>query len=101
GDALINYKIIKNMDIPVKFVGKPADLAKYEEYESPDIIVDALLGTGIKGAVRGFLKEVIDFLNDLDIPVVSVDVPSGLDANTGNVEGSTIYAKATVTMALP
>jgi len=101
GDALINYKIIKKMDLPITSLRKPADLAKYDEYESPDIIVDALLGTGIKGAVRGFLKDVIDFLNDLDIPVVSVDLPSGLNADTGSVEGSAIYADVTVTMALP
>jgi len=101
GDALINHKIIKNMGVPIKFISKSADLAKYEEYEAPDIIVDALLGTGIKGAVRGFVKEVIDFINDLDIPVVSVDLPSGLDANTGDVEGSVIGADVTVTMALP
>lgn len=101
GDALINYKIIRNMGIRTVSIRKPADLSKYEEYESPDIIVDALLGTGIKGSVRGFIKEVIDFLNDLDIPVVSVDLPSGLNADTGAVEGSAIFAEATVTMALP
>jgi hydroxyethylthiazole kinase-like uncharacterized protein yjeF len=101
GDALINYKIIKNMGIPIKFISKSADLAKYEEYEAPDIIVDALLGTGIKGAVRGFVKDVIDFINDLDIPVVSVDLPSGLDANTGDVQGSAIGADVTISMALP
>jgi hydroxyethylthiazole kinase-like uncharacterized protein yjeF len=101
GDALINYKIIKKMGIPIKFIRKAADLAKYEEYEAPDTIVDALLGTGIKGAVRGFVADVIDFINDLDIPVVSVDLPSGLDANTGDVQGSAISADVTVTMALP
>jgi NAD(P)H-hydrate epimerase len=101
GDALINYKIIKKMGIPIKFIRRSADLAKYEEYESPDIIVDALLGTGIKGAVRGFVKDVIDFINDLDIPVVSVDLPSGLNANTGELAGSVIIADVTVSMALP
>lgn len=101
GDALINYKIVKNMELPITHIGKPADLAKYEEYESPHIIVDALLGTGIKGAVHGFVKDVIDFLNDLDIPIVSVDLPSGLNADSGVVDGSAVYAEATVTMALP
>jgi NAD(P)H-hydrate epimerase len=89
------------MGVPIKFIRRSADLAKYEEYESPDIIVDALLGTGIKGAVRGFVKDVIDFINDLDIPVVSVDLPSGLNANTGEVAGSVIISDVTVTMALP
>ena len=101
GDALINYKIIKKMGIPIKFIGKSADLVKYEAYEAPDIIVDALLGTGIKGAVRAFVKDVIDFINDLDIPVLSVDLPSGLNADTGDVVGSVISADVTVTMALP
>ncbi|MFQ5585145.1 MAG: NAD(P)H-hydrate dehydratase, partial [Calditrichia bacterium] len=101
GDALINYEIIKNMDIPIEFLLDATDLNIYLEYEIPDLIVDALLGTGMKGAVKGFVKEVIDLINDMEVPVVAVDIPSGLSADTGSVEGAAVIADATVTMALP
>jgi NAD(P)H-hydrate epimerase len=101
GDALINYKVIKKMGIPIEFISSNPDLDAYLDNEVPDLLVDALLGTGIKGAVRGFVKEVIEAINDFEIPVVSIDLPSGLNADTGKVEGSAIFSDITVTMALP
>lgn len=100
GDALNNYKIIKKLKIPVKFITTKKDLENISK-QNPDVVVDALLGTGIKGAVHGFMKNVIDSLNELHCPIVAVDIPSGLNADSPAVEGSVIQADATVTMALP
>lgn len=101
GDARINYNILKNMNLPIEFVST-IDQIRALENEPPDILVDALLGTGIKGAVQGFTKEVIDFINkNLETTVVAIDLPSGLNASTGEVAGSAIRADITVTMALP
>lgn len=101
GDALTNYNILKNMNLPIEFVTALDDIRELEN-EPPDILVDALLGTGIKGAVQGFAREVIDFINkNLETTVVAIDLPSGLDASTGEVAGSAIRADITVTMALP
>ncbi len=72
-----------------------------KEILDADLVVDALLGTGARGAPRGLVGTVIEDLEGLSIPVVSVDIPSGLDADTGHVEGSCIAADLTVTMALP
>ena len=100
GDALINYKVIKKLDLPIKFISTDKDLRSIDQ-QAPDVIVDALLGTGIQGEVYGFLKDVIDFINGFDCPVVAVDLSSGLNADSPAVEGATVQADITVTMALP
>lgn len=63
-----------------------------------DIVVDALLGTGLKGSVSDTYRAVIENINALPCPVVSVDIPSGLCADTGAVEGVAIQATMTVTL---
>lgn len=65
-----------------------------------DVIVDALLGTGVTGEARGVYKSFIDAVNASGLPVVSLDVPSGLDADTGE-GGSVVRADWTITMGLP
>ncbi|RMF55557.1 MAG: NAD(P)H-hydrate dehydratase [Calditrichaeota bacterium] len=101
GDALINYTILKNMKIPIEFITHPKDLKKINKNQ-PDVIVDALLGTGIKGEVRGLIKDIIDFINqEMEALVVSIDLPSGLNADLPDIPGSAIRADITVTMALP
>jgi ADP-dependent NAD(P)H-hydrate dehydratase / NAD(P)H-hydrate epimerase len=61
------------------------------------VIVDALLGTGFEGEPRGAVAQAIDAIGAARAPVVSVDVPSGVDASTGEVAGSAVRATATVT----
>ncbi len=68
-----------------------------ETLERAGLVVDALLGTGINSYIRNEFAEIIDAVNASDKPVVSVDVPSGLDANTGQSLGRCIEANATVT----
>lgn len=62
-----------------------------------ELIIDALLGIGIKGAVRGSMAQAINLINDAGLPVISLDVPSGLDADTGRVLGVCVQAAVTVT----
>ncbi|MDP6360123.1 MAG: NAD(P)H-hydrate epimerase, partial [Planctomycetota bacterium] len=66
-----------------------------------DLIVDALLGTGISRPVYSPLSEAIDLINQTGKPVLSVDVPSGLNADTGEIMGTCVSATETVTFALP
>jgi hydroxyethylthiazole kinase-like uncharacterized protein yjeF len=66
-----------------------------------DVVIDALLGTGIKGSPTGHIARAIDKVNQTECPVISVDVPSGLDAQDGNCSGPCINADHTVTFALP
>jgi ADP-dependent NAD(P)H-hydrate dehydratase / NAD(P)H-hydrate epimerase len=65
--------------------------------EGVEVIVDALLGTGFEGVPRGAVAEAIEAMGAARAPVVSVDVPSGVDASTGVVSGAAVSAELTVT----
>lgn len=96
GDARTNLQIAQNLGIvqPIKDVDA---LNAFWNGEQWDIVVDALLGIGVKGEVRGLVAEVIRFFDHCPVPVVAVDVPSGIDADTGAVCGRAIRAVLTVT----
>lgn len=65
--------------------------------QGADVIVDALLGIGLTGEVRDNYKTAIDAINSVSIPVLAVDIPSGLNADTGEILGSAVVATVTVT----
>ncbi|MEW6620649.1 MAG: NAD(P)H-hydrate dehydratase [bacterium] len=99
GDALINLNIAKSIGIPIKEIN---ELEKEKtNILQADIIIDAILGTGISGEIEGFLAEVINFLNETQKPVIALDIPSGLDADTGFPLGCSIRANSTFTFGLP
>lgn len=90
GDALNAYQqFIKAGGIVIPFQEK--------EMLSTDLLIDALLGTGLNRPVTEKYAQAINMINQCGIPVISIDVPSGLNANTGNVMGCAIQANATVT----
>jgi NAD(P)H-hydrate epimerase len=62
-----------------------------------DVMVDALLGTGLDQSVSGLYEEAIQVINELEIPVIAVDIPSGLNADTGNAMACAVKADCTVT----
>ena len=66
-----------------------------------DLIVDAIFGTGFRGPARGTAAHVIEAANAAGVPILAVDVPSGVDAEVGRADEPCIHAAATVTMALP
>lgn len=66
-----------------------------------DLLIDALLGTGVKGHIKGLASATITLLNKSQKPIISVDVPSGLDADTGKPLGVCVQARQTVTFGLP
>lgn len=69
----------------------------FGEFGRPDVIVDALLGIGLQDAPREDVARVIELINSAGVPVVSVDVPSGVNASTGEVPGAAVDATETVT----
>ncbi len=65
------------------------------------VILDGLVGTGFKGSAEGVLAEVIWRINESNLPIFAIDIPSGLDGNTGNVKTVAIKADATIYLGLP
>lgn len=66
-----------------------------------DLVIDAIIGYGLRGAPTGYARELVDVANAAPAPVLALDVPSGLDADTGHPAWPTVRADATVTLALP
>ena len=100
GDALINLKIIDGMDISIKeLLPSGANVADKvaQVCAENDLIVDALFGTGLTGRLRKDYVELVQAINSADKPIVAVDIPSGLDCDTGRVLGAAVKAATTVT----
>lgn len=101
-DRDTNLDILYNLNVGVTEIGTDISLeALHKELESSDLIVDALLGTGTQGNIREPMDKLIESINSIDKPVVSVDIPSGLDCDKGIVLGKCVKATKTVTFAAP
>ena len=72
-----------------------------EQLDGADVVIDALFGTGFHGAPRDDAAQLIERINAAGVPVVAVDLPSGVDASTGEVAGAAVAADVTVTMHGP
>lgn len=117
GDAAVNYAIARRMGIPMRDIRDPAAIAAAgTRWKDCHVVVDALLGTGFSGAVRAPLDAVIRAINETRVAragdagsglssenarplIVAIDLPSGLDADTGTAGGVAVRADVTVTMA--
>jgi NAD(P)H-hydrate epimerase len=98
GDAAANYRILERSDIPIEVLKTTSDLARLDgELAAAEWIVDALLGTGATGEPRFPYDIAIDRINASGKPVCAVDLPSGLDCDTGDSAAHTIRAAHTCT----
>jgi hydroxyethylthiazole kinase-like uncharacterized protein yjeF len=98
GDAQTNYLICRNMGLPITPITGADELASCAPgWQEADVLIDALLGTGFTGQVRPHLAAVIETVNSLDGPrIVAVDIPSGLDCDSGQLTNATIRADLTI-----
>jgi NAD(P)H-hydrate epimerase len=94
GDAALNYQVLVASGVPIQ-TGDPSDLTA--QLAGAAWIVDALLGTGARGEPRPPLDAAIDAMNDHSAPILAIDVPSGLDCDTGQPAVHTIRADHTCT----
>ena len=101
GEADTNLQIAKNLGVWIKEVLTDAELKSDVNIASCELLVDAIFGTGLRGTVRGSIATLIKSINSLPAPILSVDLPSGLDANTGHPLGICVRADRTVTIGLP
>ncbi|MCP4689837.1 MAG: NAD(P)H-hydrate dehydratase [Desulfobacterales bacterium] len=101
GDAEANLRLLAPVGVPVvEMPDEDAFLKRRSELRHQDLWIDAVLGTGLKSDVRGYFKTIIAFINDSGKPVFAVDIPSGLDSDSGQPRGVCIRADATATFAL-
>jgi hydroxyethylthiazole kinase-like uncharacterized protein yjeF len=77
------------------------EVADEPRLEGADLVLDAIFGTGLRRPVEGRAAAWIEAVNRSGLPVISVDVPSGIDADSGEVLGVAVRAARTVTLGLP
>jgi len=102
GDAKKNLDILKGIGVKPKTIRSAKDLKELSlSLLHSEIVVDAIFGTGFKGEIAGISSKIVVDINESGLPIVSVDTPSGIDSNTGQVSGVAVKADMTVTMGLP
>ena len=101
-DAGANLNIVKNMGLAMTVATHEDAAEKVISRATPQtLLVDAILGTGLTGEVRGLSRRTIDLMNASQSPVFAIDIPSGLEADTGRPLGAAVRAAATATFGLP
>jgi ADP-dependent NAD(P)H-hydrate dehydratase / NAD(P)H-hydrate epimerase len=102
GDAKVNLDILGRLGVTIVEVsdGQAWEL-HLSEVRDCHLIIDAIFGTGLNGPVRGLIESVITDVNASGIPVVSIDLPSGLSADSCDAVGESIEAGMTVTLGAP
>lgn len=101
-DARANFELLVPLTIHIQTIPDAGSLGSaIMSLGSAACIVDAILGTGFNQEVAGLYRQAIEYINALARPVVSIDVPSGLSADTGMPQGAAIIAKTTITLGLP
>ena len=102
GDARVNLDILGRLGVTVVEVadGQAWEL-HFSEVRDCNLIIDAIFGTGLTTPVHGLIESVITDVNASGIPVVSIDLPSGLSADSCDTPGESIEAGTTVTLAAP
>ncbi len=100
GDALVNAQVWKRLS-PNALVEVSDSNAFQGVFDNTDLVVDAILGTGLSSGARGLAAEAIEAINSSGVPVVAVDLPSGLASDTGAIPGPAVRAELSVTFGLP
>jgi len=98
GDALLNFKILQANGTPVVVSEMThSDDRLIASFRNADWVVDGLLGTGVQGEVREPLRQAIETINSCGARKFAIDIPSGLDCDTGRPLGSAVRASHTAT----
>ena len=100
-DPRLNFSIISKMNIPCMLMATASKAEIACHCQGTELVVDAIFGIGIHSPVHGIFEKAIRAIKESQKPVVSIDIPSGLDADTGQVHGVAVKAARTVTLALP
>ncbi|MEK6711348.1 MAG: NAD(P)H-hydrate dehydratase [Nitrospinota bacterium] len=100
GDPALFLNVLRKMEAPIEGVG-PGEAGRLQAAAAEsDLVVDAILGTGFTPPARGLVGEAIEALARVSTPIAAVDIPSGLDATTGQAEPPHLSARLTLTFAM-
>jgi len=99
GAAALNWRIVNRLPLRIEQVQTAAAVTPY--FQQCDVIIDAIFGTGLTRQVTGRYRDIITAVNHSGRPVFSVDIPSGINGNTGQVMGTAVAANVTVAFGLP
>ena len=102
GDARTNLEILGRIGMTVVEITNAQEWElHFSELSDVDVIVDAILGTGFHGKLTGLFETVVADLNSLGVPIVAIDLPTGVSADTASLDGPAVEASMTVTLAAP
>jgi len=102
GDAKTNFEILKKLGARIVGIERFEDLAALDEgLKGACLVIDALFGTGLSRDIEGIIYEAIKRLNSLRIPVLAIDIPSGVHGESGHIMGIAVKATDTVTFGYP
>jgi hydroxyethylthiazole kinase-like uncharacterized protein yjeF len=104
--AKINLDIVRKIGLkPVELKGQHININYISNMmlyiNEADMIVDGILGTGLKGEVTGIVSDIVKIINESGKYILSIDIPSGLNGSTGKIMGTCVKADKTVTFGLP
>jgi NAD(P)H-hydrate epimerase len=101
GDAAVNYRALSRTAVPLRALSEVEPAALADELASAEWVVDALFGTGLTGPLSAPFDRVAAAINASGARVLAVDIPSGLDCDTGEPLGPAVKAEHTVTFVAP
>lgn len=102
GDSRTNLEVLGRIGVTVIEITNAQEWElHFTEVSECDVIVDAIIGTGFRGRLTGLIETVVADVNELGVPVVAIDLPTGLSADTAEPTGEAIEATMTVTLAAP
>lgn len=100
-ESKLNYNILKNLGADVKYIKSEADINELKgKIKESDAVIDGIFGTGLKRNIEGIYKYTIDAINQNSNFTYSIDVPSGISADSGEVLGAAVIADITITLNL-
>jgi ADP-dependent NAD(P)H-hydrate dehydratase / NAD(P)H-hydrate epimerase len=102
GEAAVFEKYLIKTEFPLQRLNSSEELELFKlDLKNADLLIDALLGTGINREVEGLVADILEAVNSSGVPVLAVDIPSGINADNGAVMGNAIRARWTLTFAFP
>ncbi|SFM41483.1 NAD(P)H-hydrate dehydratase [Thermodesulforhabdus norvegica] len=101
GDALTNFEILQKLYVPVYILDSEGKSDAWDVLRECNVVVDAIFGTGLSREVTGIYRKAIETINSMGVPVLAVDIPSGVDGSSGRIMGVAVRATATATFGLP